>query len=212
VQSTPALSAQAVADLEKRGNLSAILRPARFDESDDLIEVVFLSWYGCSHCWQSEPLINRYIEQLPADVRPVKLAVYFPENELWGAHAKLFAVLDELGREKELRNSIFETIQVYSSATGHGTGLSLADRPSQEAFASMHGISKEEFNAAYDSPAVAQKLARINSFVDNADFDSVPAMVINGRYVFTYFNGQGYFELANHLIEQERERLATLKK
>jgi thiol:disulfide interchange protein DsbA len=201
-----------MAQLEKQGNLSAILRPGRYDESDDKIEVVFFSWYGCGTCRQTDRIVDRFVETQADDVRTVKLPATFPGNEVWTSHAKLFAVLDELGREKELRTAVFETVQVGASATGHGGPVGLVSRGSQEAFAVSQGVAKADFNAAYDGQAAADKLARIGQFVDNADFDSVPAMVVNGRYVITYFNGPGYYQLAQNLIDQERARLAAEKK
>jgi hypothetical protein len=35
-------------------------------------------------------------------------------------------------------------------------------------------------------------------------------MVVNGRYVFTFIQGPGYYQLADRLIKDERRRLAEL--
>jgi hypothetical protein len=119
----------------------------------------------------------------------------------------MFAVLDELGQEKALRSKVFEVVQ--ASSGDHPTGLGLVTRGSQEAFAAASGIAAADFNAAYDSPEVEGKMARIRNFVMNADLQSVPSMVINGRYVISFFGGPGYYELAQRLIDQERERIKT---
>jgi hypothetical protein len=81
-------------------------------------------------------------------------------------------------------------------------------REAQETFAATQGVPRAAFNAAYDSPAVKGREARITSFMENAGLDAVPAMVINGRYTITFFHGPGYYQLAEKLIASERERLA----
>jgi thiol:disulfide interchange protein DsbA len=206
-QATAPAAQQNMKQIEDQANLKAILKPSRFDDSDNKIEVVILSWYGCGTCRRTDSTTNMFGDSLPEDVRVVKLPAMFEDNDEWYNHAKLFLVLEELGLESKLRSNVFETVQQAASPTGHSGSYGLISRESQETYALTKGISKADFNSAYDSPNVEGKLARIRSFVSNAALDAVPGMIINGRYVFTFVNGPGYYELAQKLIDQERKRL-----
>ncbi|MDR0354480.1 MAG: thiol:disulfide interchange protein DsbA/DsbL [Deltaproteobacteria bacterium] len=191
---------------EDQAELKAILKPARFDESDDKIELVVFFWYGCGSCRATDDTTDMFIDSLPPDVRALKLPALFGNRTEWQAHGKLFMVLEALGAEEKLRKLTFDTVQNVNNPSARG--YSLLTREAQEAFVVSQGISKEDFNAAYDSAAVNDKMARVKAFLDNSELDAVPGMVVNGRYSFSFIPGPAYYQLAERLINQEKERLA----
>jgi thiol:disulfide interchange protein DsbA len=196
---------------EDNGDLVAILRPKRLDESDDKIEVAYFFWYGCPSCYKTDAATSMFLSSLPDDVRVVRLHAMFDEPPFWRQHGRLFYVLDELGAEKNLHQTIFETVQSRTpSSSGHYT-QGLLTPESQETFAAAHGVSRAAFKAAYDSPAVLGRIERVISFMDNAGLRGVPALVINGRYQFSIFAPPGFYQQAERLINLERERLAAEK-
>ncbi|MDR3135492.1 MAG: hypothetical protein LBU69_05285 [Deltaproteobacteria bacterium] len=189
-------------------NFKAILRPARYDESDDKIELAVFFWYGCGACRESEATTTLFTGSLPEDVRVVRLPALFETRMPFQTHGRLFLVLDELGVETAARQAAFDTAQQIYNQNRRGYGL--VTKESQETFAASQGVSRASFNATYDSLAVTGREARIKAFMDNSGLDAVPAMVINGRYVITYFDGP-FYQLAEKTINYERERLAYEK-
>jgi thiol:disulfide interchange protein DsbA len=192
---------------EEEENSKTLLRPARYDDSDDKIELAVFFWYGCGACRESDPMTSMFVNSLPDDVRVVRLPALFDSMAPFETHGRLFLVLDELGVEPGARQAAFDTAQQVNNPNRKGYGL--LSRESQETFAASQGVPRAAFNAAYDSPAVRGRETRIRNFMSSSDLDAVPAMVINGRYTRTFFQGPGYYQLAEKLIASERERLAA---
>ncbi|MDR2300662.1 MAG: thiol:disulfide interchange protein DsbA/DsbL [Deltaproteobacteria bacterium] len=194
---------------QERANFKVILKPARYDESDDKIELVTVFWYGCASCRSSDATTSLFASSLPEDVRATRLPGLFDNARMpFQTHARLFFVLDELNAESAARQAAFDTALNVHNPNARNYGL--ITKESQETFAASQGISRAAFNAAYDSPAVAGKEARAKTFLENSGIDAVPGMIINGRYVITNFDGP-YYQLAEKLINHERDRLAKAK-
>ncbi|MDR2443149.1 MAG: thiol:disulfide interchange protein DsbA/DsbL [Deltaproteobacteria bacterium] len=194
---------------DANGNLKPILRPSRLNDTDDKIEVVYLFWYGCGHCRQTDAATTMFLNSLPSDVRVERIHVLFDGASYWRAHGRLFYTLDQLGVEKTLHSKIFETI--FQNARAQGGALSLITPQSQETFAAANGIARAAFKAAFDSPDVIGRMERVIAFTDNSGIDAVPGFIINGRYQYTYFGGPAFYQQAEMLINLERERLKALK-
>ena len=192
---------------DANGNLKAIAKPARLDESDDKIEIVYFFWYGCPSCYKTDPSTSMFLSSLPDDVRVVKTHAMFDAPPFWRQHGRLYFVLDELGVEKDLHTAIFETIQNRTPGAGGHYTQGLLTPESQESFAAAHGVSRAAFQAAYNSPDVKGRIERVISFMENANLDGVPAFVINGRYQYSFFPGPGFYQQADELIAMERARL-----
>lgn len=73
------------------------------------IEVVELFWYGCPHCYSFEPVINPWVEKLPADVNFVRIPAMF--GGPWDAHGQMFLTLEAMGVEHKVHNAVFNAIQ-----------------------------------------------------------------------------------------------------
>jgi thiol:disulfide interchange protein DsbA len=196
---------------DANGNLQAVLRPARLDESDDKIELAYFFWYGCPSCYKTDPATSMFLGSLPDDVRVVRLHAMFDRPPYWRIHGKLFYVLDHLGEEAGLHQRIFETIQTTAPSAGGHYPQGLMTPEAQETFAAANGISRAAFKTAYDSPEVKGRMERVISFMDNVGLDGVPAFVINGRYQYSFFPGPGFYQQAEKLIGMERQRLAREK-
>ncbi|MDR1656573.1 MAG: thiol:disulfide interchange protein DsbA/DsbL [Deltaproteobacteria bacterium] len=196
---------------EKNGGLKPILNPARLNDTDDKIEVVYFFWYGCRGCRETDQTTSMFLNSLPDDVRVEKLHVLFDNQPLWRIHGKLFYVLDELGVEKDLHTKLFATVQQQPHGPGGGSTYGLTTPESQETFVAANGISRAAFKTAYDSPQVKGRMERVIAFMNNSGIDGVPALIINGRYQYTLFEGPGFYQQAERLINLERERLSASK-
>ena len=79
-----------------------------------------------------------------------------------------------------------------------------------EAFFETYGVSPEEFQKTFRSFAVESKLKRAKNLTQRYRIQSVPLLVINGRYVTTgkgIRNFEDILAVADELIVREQAEL-----
>ena len=141
------------------------------------VEVLEVFWLGCPHCYALEPYIRAWLKTKPAYIEFVRVPVIW--QSIHRAHAHLFYTLQALGRP-DLIEKAFDTIQHQQSP------LASADDAEslrmQQAFAVSNGISAEDYKSAYNSFSVASDLQRAEELTQRYHVDSVPFIVVNGKY------------------------------
>ena len=73
-------------------------------ESKSIIIYEFF-WYGCPHCYNLEPTMERIEADLDKDTKIVKLPVALRDS--WIPHAKLYYALQQMDKIDEVHNLIF---------------------------------------------------------------------------------------------------------
>ncbi|HEV2229959.1 MAG TPA: thiol:disulfide interchange protein DsbA/DsbL [Steroidobacteraceae bacterium] len=141
------------------------------------VEVLEIMWLGCPHCYALEPYIRAWLKTKPAYVEFSRVPV------IWGpahrAHARLFYTLKALGRP-DLIEKAFDTIQQQ-----HNPLIANSDAESlqvEEAWAAQNGVSAADFANAYNSLAVSADLGRAEELTQRYRVQSVPLIVVNGKY------------------------------
>ena len=144
----------------------------------DKIEVAEVFWYGCPHCYDLEPIINRWEAEKPANVRFVRVPAIW--SDVHRLHAQLFYTEELLaanGKIKDpaaFRNAVFEEY--------HTRGNRLLTMPSITRLFERYGVSAEEFESTWSSFEVAQKLRVAMDLGRRYEVQGVPAVVVNGKY------------------------------
>lgn len=141
------------------------------------VEVVEFFWYACPHCYALEPYLKSFLETKPSYVEFVRIPI------MWGpvhrAHAHLFYTLEALGR-KDLHAKVFDTIHLqHNLLVGNDEASTLN---LQLEFAKANGIDPEAFRKAYNSLTVATNLQRAEELMHRFQVESVPFLVVNGKY------------------------------
>lgn len=167
--------------------------------SPDKIEVAEAFWYGCSHCFQFDPMVGDYAKKLPADVAFVRLPVMWnPTNQI---HARLYYTAQVLGKVEEMHAAIFREIHVNKKM--------LAEEEDIQEFFERFGVSEADFKKTFRSFAVDGMLNRAKELTERYQIRSVPLLVVNGKYntdapgIKSYDN---MFQVVDELIERERRR------
>ena len=169
----------------------------------DKIEVAEFFWYGCNHCFDFEPYVNRWAEELPADVRFVRVPALW--NQLVAIHGKLFyteEVLAESGKladREGFRQAVFLEL--------HRRGNRLASESAIIAIFERFGVSEADSKSAWSSFEVAQKLRVADDLARRYGLSSVPLIVVNGKYRTGAGEAGSYpklLEVIDELIERER--------
>jgi thiol:disulfide interchange protein DsbA len=142
-------------------------------ETGKKIEVIEFFSYGCPHCNDLEPILDAWIAKLPPDVQFRRVPVMFQDR--WRALAKIYYTLDAMGDEARLSPEVFKAI--------HGAGLPLYQEKAFFDWAAAHGLDRAKVQDVYNSFAVNSKFNRAVALAQAYNIQSVPTMVIDGKYV-----------------------------
>lgn len=165
------------------------------------VEVLEVFWYGCSHCFRFEPLVNDYKANAPEYV-DFKL---FPAmwNQLMKIHAQVYYAAEALGKLDVLHEPIFNAINLE--------GNRLQNERQIGALFAEHGVSQDEFEAAFNSFAVRTKVNQAESRMSDYEIRSTPNMIVNGKYLVTTGANvptqQEMLDIVEFLVEKERQQL-----
>ena len=151
-----------------------IFPPMQTDASPGKIEVVELLWLGCPHCYSLEPTMLKYKKGHPDFVEFKQVPAML--NPTWAADARTFylaEILDPTG-EKKLITQIFQAI--------HEQKRRLRSPDSVKRLFIQFGFTEEQINNALNSMAFQAKLDRAKAIGTNSQAQSVPTVIINGKY------------------------------
>ena len=165
--------------------------------SPDLIEVAEIFWYGCPHCYEFDPHVENWREDLPDDVSFVHIPAVW--NTLLQTHARAFYTAEALGLVAELHTPLFREI--------HDNRNYLDSQEALAAFFGRHGVEADAFNAAYESFAVNMNMNRADELSRRYRIASVPTVIVNGKYTTDASMAGGYEELMaviDELVAMER--------
>ncbi len=144
----------------------------------DKIEVAEFFWYGCPHCYDFEPAINRWDANKPANVRFVRIPAMW--NDVLKLHARLYYTEEVLVRNGQIgdaagfRDAVFEEY--------HRRGNRLLTEDAIARLFQRHGVGPDEFLNTWNSFEVSQKLRVANDLARRYSISGVPAIVVNGKY------------------------------
>ena len=144
-------------------------------ETPNKIEVTELFWYGCSHCYQMDPLLNAWVKKLPADVVFKRLPGL--PNASWAPMAKTYYAMEVLGVLEKLHTPLFEAIHKQKSLN-----------PTDEKAAidwvmKQGGFDKKKVEEAFGSFSMNTNLNRAANFFRASGATGVPSFVINGQFI-----------------------------
>jgi protein dithiol oxidoreductase (disulfide-forming) len=169
----PANTAPTSAKFKEGQNYQKIVPAQPTSVAAGKVEVVEVFWYGCAHCFALDPAIESWRSKgKPAYVEFVRVPAMW--NDSTRMHARVFYTAELLGKLDQLHTLIFREI--------HVTGNQLNSIDKISAFFQQHGVSKDEFTKAFSSFAVESKLQRADLMNRRYRINSVPAVVVNGKY------------------------------
>lgn len=136
------------------------------------VEVAEVFWYGCAHCFSLEPALESWHSKAPDYVQFTRIPAMW--NDMTRMHARLYYTTEVLGKLDSLHTLIFREIHV------NGNSLDTLDKISD--FFEQHGVSEDELQKAFSSFAVESKLQRADFLNRRYRVQSVPMMIVNGKY------------------------------
>jgi protein dithiol oxidoreductase (disulfide-forming) len=167
------------------------------------VEVIEVFWYGCPHCFALDPYLESWRKNKPSYIDFTRVPVVW--SEAYRAHAKLFYTLEALGKLDQLHSKVFAEIhQNNNPLVGRDEAETLK---LQTAFALANGVSAADFQKAYESFSVNTNLQKAEDLVERYKIDSVPTIIINGKYVTDVGmagNQENVIKIINDLAASEK--------
>ena len=161
------------------------------------IEVAEVFWYGCPHCYDFDPVLSKWEEDLPADVAFVRIPVIWnPTNQV---HARLMYTAEALDVEEEAHIAIFESI--------HQDGNMLTSESDMIKLFARFDIDEATFLETYKSFGVTSAVKRAENLTRRYGVRSVPVMIINGKYATDAPGVKSFVDIVSvvdELVERER--------
>ena len=131
---------------------------------------------------------------------------------MWGpthrAHGKLFYTLEALGRN-DLVAKAFDEIHKRNNLLISRTGNDAETQSLQLAFAKANGIKEADFTREYNGSYVNAALQRADDITRRYNVDSVPRIVVNGKYQTDVGMAGGHeqlIQLINDLAAADKKR------
>ena len=176
VLSLAALSALAQGAVPREGIDYTVVKPAQ-PTSPVLgkVEVIEFFGYWCPHCAEFEPTMSDWAKRNDAKVTMVYVPIAFAAVQ--SGLQKLYYTLDALGREKELRRKVFNSIHEDRSLSPSPDENALAD------WAAKNGIDRKKFVDTLNSFTVQAKVNRANQIAQAYGVTGVPMLAIGGKYL-----------------------------
>jgi len=181
------------------GRNYTVLDPALPVESADKIEVLEFFWYGCPHCYNLQPYMEKWVKTLPADVQLRRVPAIF--NQRWARDAYTFYAFEALGVLEKVHRPFFDAIHVKRQR--------LTDLDTIAGFAAEQGIDEKLFRENYYSFPVETQIRKNVQIEKRYGHNGVPAVIVNGKYLVSASlagSNDRMIEIIDFLIARERSQ------
>jgi thiol:disulfide interchange protein DsbA len=163
----------------------------------DQVEVAEVFWYGCPHCFNFDPYLEQWQQGKPGFVNFVRVPAVW--NPLLQLHARAFYTAEALGKSGEMHAELFREI--------HERGNMLDTPAKLQDFFGRFGVDAATFTATFESFAVQEKLQRADELNRRYRIQSVPTIIVNGKYTTDGGQAGSYDDLIaliDELVATER--------
>ena len=174
------------------------LRPGQPVDSQGKIEVLEFFWYGCPHCYTLEPLLEKWIARLPADVQFRRVPAVF--NDAWARDAAVFYTFEALGVLEKLHRPYYDAI--------HRDRLNTRNPAALAQWLEKNGVDTKKFDEALKSFGVQSRVRRAGQQSVAYRIDGTPALAVHGRYTVSAEQARtqaGMLAIAENLIGVARK-------
>lgn len=158
------------------------------DADPDRIEVVELFWYGCPDCYDQLPTMQLWeASYRTTDMNFARMPVIW--NSIMETHARIHLTAQELGLLPQANKSAWHVTPTAYNAIFDAIHKDLQPLRTEEEAAVLFGtlgVAREAFAAAWNAEAVTAAVGELKSLPLQREVDSLPALLVDGRYLITY--------------------------
>ncbi len=172
--------------------------PPRAAAADGRIEVIEFFYYGCPVCYETQPILSRWLDTAPEYVSIRRVPAL--SAQAWEPFAKLFYALETLGEVGRLHWPVYDNF--------HFEDVKLDDEKIMADWVARNGVDRRKFVATYGSAEVAAKVAQARELLKAYDVRGVPTFVVDGKFLTSARLAGGtrqVIEALDHLVKLARE-------
>lgn len=163
-------------------------------EPGDPIEIIEFFSYGCIHCFNFDPIIEDWQEDLPESVRFRRQPVAF--SPAWALLGQTYFALDDLGILPANHTRIFKAI--------HEQNRQFLSVDEMAEFIDGHGATRDEFLKSFSGSTVRRFGAQMERMQVKYEVEAVPTIVVAGKYVIkSDVPRKIALDVVDHLIAME---------
>lgn len=165
---------------------------------DGRIEVIEFFYYGCPVCYETEPILSRWLGAAPDYVAIRRVPAL--SSEAWEPFAKLYYALEALGEIERLHWPVYDNV--------HFENVQLGDEKVMADWVARTGIEREKFVQTYGSQVVAEKVAQAREVLKAYGVRAVPTFVVDGKFLTSARLAGGaeqVVQVLDHLVRLARE-------
>ena len=163
----------------------------------DVVVVNEFFGYSCPHCNAFEPQLHHWAGQQADDVAFVAVPVVFGRS--WEPYAKSYYIARQLGILDQAHQAMYNAVHLQQRR--------ISTRAAMQKFFAEQGVSETDFDKAYDSFDLKNKLRQGNRLAARAKITGVPTMLVNGKYVVNASmegRHEGMLKVVDYLVGLER--------
>lgn len=165
------------------------------------IEVAEFFWYGCTHCFHFEPILEAWRKTMPADVAFKAIPAVWQDRMM--LHAKAYYTAEALGVLDPMHMVIFNAMNVDHKP--------LATQKEIAELFTAHGVSEEDFNKTFESFGVRTQVDQAVSIAKAAHISGTPSLMVAGKYMVSGRKAgtqADMLKVVDYLVAQERKAAA----
>ena len=166
-------------------------------ETGSKVEVREFFGYSCPHCFSLEPAIEKWLKTMPKNAQYVRTPAVF--NERWAVHARAYYAFETLGITAKMHYALFHALHADSIA----------------AFVAEKGGDRAAFLDAYNSFGMQASLNRALLSARAYNIDSVPTLIVDGKYMTNATLAGGYdrlMQVVDFLVKKSATERSAPKK
>lgn len=142
-------------------------------DSGKKIEVLYFFSFGCPHCRDFDPEVQKWKRTLDADVDFKRVPVDFG-REQWASLGKMWYTLESIGADDKLTSELFAAL--------HDTKAPLHQDKAFFDWAASKGLDRKKVEDMYNSFGVNGKMNRARRLTKDYGVQSVPVVYVDGKF------------------------------
>ncbi len=166
-------------------------------DADAPIRVIEFFSYGCVHCKNFEPMVERWERGLPDDVVLERVPVSFSPE--WRTLAQTYYALEQHGALERNHQRIFNAI--------HDQNRNLMRADAVADFVDGRDIDRQTFLDTYNSADVRRAVVNAERMARDFGITGVPSMLVDDRFLVLSRNltRPQVLAVVDHLVDKARD-------
>jgi protein dithiol oxidoreductase (disulfide-forming) len=178
--------------------------PAPISAPADKVEILEFFWYACPHCFEFEPLLEKWLKTAPKYYSFQRVPINFGAG--FDKLQKLYYTLLDMGVIGTMQLKIMDAVQVKR--------IDMSTDEKIFTWIQSQKIDVAKFKSIYNSFGVSTRIARATQLQNAYGLTGVPALGVAGQYIAdpTMTNGlEKLLQVTDYLAKKVRSSASAAK-